>query len=107
MRLLAILLLLTSCMLPPPYVPAPIPPAPTPDPVEPAEPTGVTRATFAEILVGAAVTALEGLPPPSRTVAVGARTIHAWTLDEDRQVGGKVSWEVHTEEGVIVASFAW
>jgi hypothetical protein len=109
-----LVLVLAGCTLP--FVPGPIPVPPTPPvppgppapPPEPQpQPTGLTRASFADVVVGASPSVLDALPAPYRKVNDYGRTVYVWRLDEARPEGGTVNWQVHVADGKVVASFAW
>jgi hypothetical protein len=109
--LLAGVLVLAGCVVPP--APPPIPPVPPPpepvEPVEPPEPSGLTRESFAHVEVGDPISeALTGLPPANRTtITDGGKTIYAWRLDEQRPSGGYVWWEIHELDKTVTFSGAW
>lgn len=112
MRLLKILafvlglLVCTGCFYDPIIPVPPIPPVPPAPPVPPDPDSQVSRDVFVDVEVGGPSSQLESLPPPEKIVRVGDREIHVWVLDEKRPGDiGNVRWEIHVEEGEVVASF--
>lgn len=120
---LALALILAGCYYPAPLPPAPPPPTPfpvpppgpppvppplpTPTPEPPPTPEPDPFAAFRAVQVGAPASALESLPVPTAVAQVGSRELRSWTTTVPRPSGGFVTWEIHLEAGIVVASFPW
>lgn len=112
-RLVAVVLALSlgACVWPNPPQPQPPQPAPpTPPPVPPPVPTPVDPKglePFLAVKEGDPEASLEKLPGTPTVTQAGSRTIRSWQTSVPRSTGGFVSWEVHTQGGVVVKTFPW